>query len=85
MSNLIKETIKKKEKERKKRTSLRLFVLKIVGNEIVRNGRQGSSLIIIYSISRVLIIPAQSISERRYRPIQVLQSGEAPSKGKRST
>lgn len=35
MSNLIKETIKKKEKERKKRTSLRLFVLKIVGNEIV--------------------------------------------------
>lgn len=85
MSNLIKETIKKKEKERKKRTSLRLFVLKIVGNEIVRNGRQGSSLIIIYSISRVLIIPAQSISERGYRPIQVLQSGEAPSKGKRST
>lgn len=85
MSNLIKETIKKKRKRERNEPVWDYSYWKLSGMKLWRNGRQGSSLIIIYSISRVLIIPAQSISERGYRPIQVLQSGEAPSKGKRST
>lgn len=82
MSNLIKETIKKK---RKKRTSLRLFVMKIVGNDGGWNVKKTRIEFNYYTLSLcVLIIPAQSIRERGYTPIQVLQSGEASSKRKRS-